>query len=100
MPVRIQRKRVKGWRAPEGCVYVGRPTVWQNPFGLRGTACMIPVESREEAIEEFRHMVEGEARSVGGVPGYIQELRGKDVMCWCPLDRECHADILLEWANR
>ncbi len=27
------------------------------------------------------------------------ELRGKDLACWCPLDRPCHADVLLELAN-
>ncbi|MGV7636606.1 DUF4326 domain-containing protein, partial [Mycobacterium kansasii] len=31
-PKRIQRKRTKGWRMPEGAVYVGRPTKWGNPF--------------------------------------------------------------------
>jgi protein gp37 len=29
-----------------------------------------------------------------------QELRGKDLACWCPLDQPCHADVLLELANR
>ena len=33
-PVRIQRRRSKGWRMPENCVYVGRPTRWGNPFKL------------------------------------------------------------------
>lgn len=28
------------------------------------------------------------------------ELRGKDLVCWCPLEEPCHADVLLEWANR
>jgi hypothetical protein len=32
MPERIQRRRVKGWRMPEGAVYVGRPTLWGNPW--------------------------------------------------------------------
>lgn len=32
MPERIQRKRTKGWRMPEGAIYVGRPTVFGNPF--------------------------------------------------------------------
>lgn len=32
-PKRIQRKRVKGWRMPEGAVYVGRGSKWGNPFG-------------------------------------------------------------------
>jgi hypothetical protein len=26
MPKRIQRKRTKGWKVPEGEIYVGRPT--------------------------------------------------------------------------
>ena len=28
-----------------------------------------------------------------------RELRGRDLMCWCPLDQPCHADVLLEIAN-
>lgn len=31
-PVRVQRKRTKGWRMPENTVYVGRPTKWGNPW--------------------------------------------------------------------
>jgi hypothetical protein len=34
MPKRIQRKRTKGWKIPEGAVYVGRPTIYGNPFHL------------------------------------------------------------------
>jgi hypothetical protein len=30
----------------------------------------------------------------------LSELRGKDLACWCPLDQPCHADVLLELANR
>ena len=30
----------------------------------------------------------------------IEELRGHDLACWCPLDQACHADVLLELANR
>jgi hypothetical protein len=32
MPTRIQRRRTAGWRMPEGAVYVGRPTIWGNPW--------------------------------------------------------------------
>ena len=31
-PVRVQRKRTKGWRMPEGAVYVGRGSKWGNPW--------------------------------------------------------------------
>ena len=30
----------------------------------------------------------------------LAELRGKDLGCWCPADKACHADILIEMANR
>lgn len=39
-PRRIQRRRTKGWRMPEGAVYVGRAGVgsgqWGNPFYAGG----------------------------------------------------------------
>lgn len=28
------------------------------------------------------------------------ELAGKNLACWCPLDQPCHADVLLEIANK
>lgn len=31
-PKRIQLRRTKGWRKPEGAVVVARPTRWGNPF--------------------------------------------------------------------
>jgi len=41
--IRIQRRRTKGWRMPEGAVYVGRPSIYCNPFwldGFTGCGCM------------------------------------------------------------
>lgn len=29
----------------------------------------------------------------------LHELRGKNLACWCSLDRPCHGDVLLELAN-
>nr|WP_250776399.1 DUF4326 domain-containing protein [Rhodococcus sp. MSC1_016] len=43
MPQRIQRRRTKGWRMPDGAVYVGRGSRWGNPFtlgGPNGLACV------------------------------------------------------------
>jgi hypothetical protein len=34
-PKRIQRSRAKGWKMPAKAIYVGRPTVWGNPYGER-----------------------------------------------------------------
>jgi hypothetical protein len=29
-----------------------------------------------------------------------RELGGRDLVCWCPIDQPCHADVLLEIANQ
>lgn len=36
-PQRIRRSRERGWRMPEGVVYVGRPSRWGNPYTLGGS---------------------------------------------------------------
>jgi len=93
MPVRIRRSRVKGYRLPLGAVYVGRPTKWGNPLAtadlyrqwlLGGLATQF-----SESMEVRRQRVLRD----------IQQLRGRDLACWCPLDHACHADVLLELAN-
>ena len=105
-PKRIQRKRTKGWRMPEGAVYVGRPGKWGNPFPVgqwvRPLEGGLPVEVKtpEQAVALFR------ASAMHPTGGFVfrenvrKHLAGKDLCCWCPLDQPCHADVLLEIANR
>lgn len=114
MPQRIQRRRTKGWRMPEGAIYVGRPTDWGNPFvanktfegdwavtepdALHRTRAVFPdrASAVARAVELFRRSI-GPIGSVG--LGEVRALRGKDLVCWCALDQPCHADVLLEIAN-
>lgn len=118
-PRRIQRRRVFGWRAPEGAVYVGRPTRFGNPYRLvradhgllvqfgdtGGSVGVWPseAEARRYATEAFRVWIEQpeqeELRRL--VP---QLLHGRDLTCWCPLPElgqpdHCHGAILLRLAN-
>lgn len=39
-------------------------------------------------------------RDPWGADRIRNELAGFDLACWCPLDQPCHADVLLEIANR
>lgn len=103
MPVRIQRRRTKGWRMPENAVYVGRPTKWGNPFVVGRDNPMIPgrkVEDRRHAVRLYQGSASLQPRLVVAAQA---ELRGKDLVCWCPpnppYERLCHADVLLEIAN-
>jgi hypothetical protein len=98
-PRRIQRSRAKGWRMPDNTVYVGRPSVWQNPFGPVGSAASIPCDDPLQAVHLHYEMVAKECAARRRVPNYIMALRGKNLACWCRLDQPCHADILLYLAN-
>lgn len=100
MPKRIQRRRTKGWRMPPGVVYVGRPTKWGNPWIVGDWD-----EVSKQRIEpgQARNLYRMALMQVGFEKLRQQiadELRGKDLACWCPLDKPCHADVLLEIANR
>lgn len=122
---RIQRKRTKGWRMPEGAVYVGRPTDWGNSakagdcaecrWGQHGgahspmTAADAVADYRigwEASVdaEAFVGSLTPEENRMLGVSGQTVDLfadiRGRDLVCWCPLDQPCHADVLLDLANR
>ena len=106
LPTRIQRKRTKGWKMPANTVYVGRPTKWGNPFRLgqpNADDCMV-CGDRAEAVVKYRSELvtfPSDASFVYCTVEEIQaELRGKNLACYCPLDQPCHADILLELANR
>lgn len=129
MPIRIQRKRMKGWKAPEGAVSVTRPGEFGNPFHIGGwfmkgdgapgkkifggfiftEALNGYQDSRYTHILTAQQAVDWFRWYVGERPRFqkrIQEaLRGKDLMCWCPLYDNmgrpvpCHADVLLKIAN-
>jgi hypothetical protein len=122
MPERIQLRRTKGWRKPSGAVVVSRPSRWGNPFviGQDIPDGLIPGLSAFQAIRigslddlNPNHIVLHAEHAVllyrayldcwpGLVANARQELAGKDLACWCPVPAEwpCHADVLLEIADR
>jgi Domain of unknown function (DUF4326) len=120
-PHRVQLRREKGWRMPAHTVKVDRTTIFGNPFPVE-------VYGRAEAIAMFRRWLTADmsaremsecsrsdrwaARNMplASVREWLLKdlarLKGKHLACWCPLVDEdgnrvsCHADVLLELANR
>lgn len=105
-------------------MYVGRPTRWGNPYWH-----MERFHGLEAALAFYRETVQGGwdprlldhwniasheiaysthtkwlqrfiETSQAPMDAMRWELRGKDLACWCRLDTLCHADVLLELANR
>lgn len=116
-PKRIQQRRTKGWRKPDGAVSVARPGRWGNPFRAGHRTHLwhrsgahpydfyrdsFMVTDNAHAVRLFRSVLTNPEKWLDdwGLPtGWEAELAGKDLMCWCPLDAPCHADVLLELAN-
>lgn len=103
-PKRIQLLRTKGWRKPAGVIVVSRPSKWGNPYRVGetyvrrrpyGTHDRFTVHDATEAVRLYRRWLFTQEHSYNLIP----ELKGHDLACWCPLDKPCHADVLLELAN-
>jgi len=70
-------------------VYIGRPNKWGNPFVIGRDG------SRAEVIAKYRAWIVAQPELMGA----LDELRGRDLVCWCaPL--ACHGDVLRELANK
>ena len=93
---------------PPDTLKVDRSTPWGNPFsvvpdaepgtpvGTRYTA----MPSVAEAVAAFRRWVEDSPEGQRLAAEARETLRGKNLACWCPLDGPCHAEVLLDIANR
>jgi hypothetical protein len=107
MAERIQLRRTKGWRKPDGVVVVARPARWGNPWRVGSTTWTIlpggiinrePHEplTAEQAVESYRNSVLADPDQVAAIR---RELEGRDLACWCRVGDPCHGDFLLALAN-
>jgi hypothetical protein len=125
-PIRIQRKRIKGWRMPENTISVTRPGKWGNPFKVVGDMLYVDAGHRrkilskwvlyddfgghkqEDAVKIFKDLMLNLNSHKIEEPIYkkfrlmrdtIRDLEGKNLACFCKEGEVCHADVLLELAN-
>ena len=112
-PVRLQRTRKRYNVTPIGAIYVGRPTLWGNPFSER------PRIGHARGVILYRSWIAGDLspyilhRAGFGhdeivslerwrkqLLNQLHRLRGHDLQCWCPLTSAwCHADTQLRLVN-
>ncbi len=100
---------------PPNTVKVCRPTRYGNPFNATqiGICFAPPTHDRGKYLADFvprlgKPSLEScidlytawlRAKTEAD-PDFIEPLRAKNLACWCPLDKPCHADVLLRLANR
>lgn len=77
---------------PPRAVYVGRQgfglkrSPWANPFSVREYG-------RDDALRRYRRWLDQQPALVEQAR---RELAGRTLACWCRLEDDCHADVLLE----
>lgn len=104
-PTRLQLSRMKGFDLQVASVAinglqairVSRPGKWGNPFvtGHDGTAVQCVALYRQKIMERLSDLLGGPVLRTE-----LTTIRGKNLACWCKLGTACHADVLLEIANK
>jgi hypothetical protein len=110
-PRRLRKFRRGGVAVKLDGWYVGRPSLFANPFQARF--------KHARSVEIHRAWLEGRISALGlerlgycpkqidallrlraRVRRALPRLHGMDLICWCPINsRWCHADTLLRLAN-
>lgn len=99
-PLRIQRKRTKGFRLPENAVCVTRPGKWGNLY-QSAAVFRFWLEMSFRYPSDPESLADPLLKAMQVIRRDIVELRGKQLACWCALGvGECHGDVLAEFANR
>jgi hypothetical protein len=85
-PCCVRNKHLGG--VPDGATYIGRGSKWGNPFRIGADGDRAVVIAKHEAwLRTQRDLLKA-----------IDELRGRDLVCFCA-PQACHGDILLALAN-
>jgi hypothetical protein len=82
----VLNKRID--RPTPGAIYVGRPGPWGNPFAIGRDG------NRAQVLALYEQWLASQPQLLAR----LDELRGRDLICWCA-PQGCHADLLLMLAN-
>jgi len=96
-PQRIQLSRKRGFNLQKfsrklnglPAVNCARPSRWGNPFCV-ALSNGIDAETAVHLFERANNPPHARIR---------EDLRGKNLACWCAVGQPCHCDVLLELAN-
>lgn len=80
----------QGLKSGGGYVYIGRPSIFGNPYviGIDG--------NRREVLQRFAHYFLVKLKNEPQFRKEVLALRGKVLGCFCK-PRLCHGDIIARW---
>lgn len=86
---------------PENTVSVTRPGRWGNHFkvGIDGTAVEVVEKFRNHVLQFWNTLIIVDDEQVTVGRNIKNQLKGKNLACFCKVGEPCHGDVLLELAN-
>lgn len=84
----LNKRNLPNGRVPHNAVYVGRPTIFGNPYEMKS----------EKDRDRVCDLYEIHARKMMNSVWFVEELKklkGKDLVCWC-YPKRCHAETLIK----
>jgi len=73
-------------------VYIGRPSLWGNPFSSKDkTIAKYHVSNKSEAIQKYEDWIENQPHLIKE----LKALKGKILGCWCK-PKPCHGDVIVK----
>ena len=84
-----QKTRVVHCRRAKYDVYIGRPSIWGNPFVIGRDG------DKADRLRKYREWIISQPQLLERAK---RELRGRTIACWCKPEA-CHGDILAEIAD-
>lgn len=83
-------------------VYIGRGSIWGNPFSHKeGTKAIWKVDSVSDAIKHYREYLWAAIQEGDVTIEMLKELDGKRLACYCA-PNPCHGNIIkraVQWAK-
>lgn len=84
-------------------VYIGRGSVWGNPFShLPETKALFKVDTRDEAVVSYKDYLWHQMEEGFITRDMLRSLNGKRLGCFCK-PQSCHGDVIVkavEWIMR
>jgi len=88
--------KVVNFKKEEYDVYIGRPSIWGNPFSSKdNTLAEYKVSCKSEAIQRYEEYIE----SNEFLKSKLSTLKNKRLGCWCK-PKPCHGDVLLKMIEK
>lgn len=93
-----------GWTAPKRATYIGRGSLYGNPFRLKDK---YDDEERYKVIDEYRLYLADQIEEDPAFAGAVKSLRNQDLKCYCSNGKNskaegaeiCHGLVLLHAAE-